>query len=131
MVNRPYTEEEPSILVLAGGWVLQNFGWRSAFFLVGLPGIFLALVLKLTVREPQRGAASGHHQPVLRTLGADPGEFLSQRAAGGGPPAAAPRAGAARLRRLPAVHGARHGTPPAEDAGARLQVAPDAPFMSG
>jgi MFS family permease len=44
---------------LAGGWVLQNFGWRNAFFLVGLPGIFLAVILKLTVREPERGAADG------------------------------------------------------------------------
>ena len=40
---------------LAGGWMLQELGWRYAFFLVGLPGLVLALVLKLTVREPIRG----------------------------------------------------------------------------
>lgn len=44
---------------LAGGWVLQNFGWRNAFLLVGIPGIFLAVILKLTVREPVRGASDG------------------------------------------------------------------------
>ncbi len=41
---------------LAGGWVLETFGWRNAFFLVGLPGLLLAILLKLTVREPIRGA---------------------------------------------------------------------------
>ncbi|MEM9261995.1 MAG: MFS transporter [Pseudomonadota bacterium] len=41
---------------LAGGWVVQNLGWRNAFFIVGLPGILLALVMLITVREPIRGA---------------------------------------------------------------------------
>jgi MFS family permease len=44
---------------LAGGWVVQNMGWRNAFFIVGLPGIFLAIILKLTIREPIRGATGG------------------------------------------------------------------------
>lgn len=44
---------------LAGGWVLENLGWRNAFFVVGIPGILLAIVLKLTVREPVRGAQDG------------------------------------------------------------------------
>ena len=42
---------------LAGGWINQIFGWRLAFFVVGLPGIALALVVWLTVREPPRGMA--------------------------------------------------------------------------
>ena len=41
---------------LAGGWVLENLGWRNAFFVVGIPGILLAIIMKLTVREPIRGA---------------------------------------------------------------------------
>jgi MFS family permease len=41
---------------LAGGWMLQNFGWRAAFLIVGVPGILLAILMKLTVREPMRGA---------------------------------------------------------------------------
>ncbi len=40
---------------LAGGWISEFFGWRSAFFLVGVPGIILAIVLKMTVKEPPRG----------------------------------------------------------------------------
>lgn len=40
---------------LAGGWVEDTFGWRTAFVVVGLPGVVMALLLKFTVREPPRG----------------------------------------------------------------------------
>lgn len=39
-----------------GGWVSQYYGWRIAFLSAGLPGIALAVLLWLTVREPVRGA---------------------------------------------------------------------------
>ena len=40
---------------LVGGWMEQYFGWRWAFFVVGLPGLLLALVVRFTVKEPPRG----------------------------------------------------------------------------
>jgi predicted MFS family arabinose efflux permease len=40
---------------LAGGWLSELFTWRVAFFVVGLPGLLLAVVVRLTVREPRRG----------------------------------------------------------------------------
>lgn len=40
---------------LVGGWVNEFLGWRSAFMVVGLPGVALAIVLWLTLREPPRG----------------------------------------------------------------------------
>jgi MFS family permease len=42
-----------------GGWGNQNLGWRNTFILVGLPGILLAFLVRLTVREPPRGMADG------------------------------------------------------------------------
>ena len=42
---------------LIGGWINEFFGWRRAFFVVGVPGIILALILRLTLREPPRGHA--------------------------------------------------------------------------
>jgi len=42
---------------LAGGWVVQNIGWRAAFFVVGVPGLLLALIVRFTILEPARGAA--------------------------------------------------------------------------
>lgn len=44
---------------LAGGWITETFSWRYAFVLVGLPGILLAILLRLTVKEPPRGAFDG------------------------------------------------------------------------
>jgi predicted MFS family arabinose efflux permease len=42
---------------VAGGWIAQHYGWRAALMIVGLPGLFIAILLKLTVREPARGAS--------------------------------------------------------------------------
>ncbi|MFK7914721.1 MAG: spinster family MFS transporter [Pseudomonadales bacterium] len=44
---------------IAGGWMNEFFGWRVAFFVVGIPGLLLALVVRLTLREPPRGMAEG------------------------------------------------------------------------
>lgn len=41
--------------LLAGGWIAEFYGWRMAFFVVGIPGVLLAVVVKLTIAEPLRG----------------------------------------------------------------------------
>ncbi len=46
---------------LIGGWMNEWFGWRRAFFVVGLPGLALALLVRLTLRDPPRGRADGLH----------------------------------------------------------------------
>lgn len=38
----------------AGGFLGETFGWRNTFFIVGVPGVLLALILWLTVPEPPR-----------------------------------------------------------------------------
>jgi len=45
--------------LVAGGWINDFFGWRVAFFVVGLPGLLLALLVRFTIREPPRGLADG------------------------------------------------------------------------
>ena len=49
---------------LAGGWIDEFFGWRYAFFVVGIPGILLAILLRVTVKEPPRG----HTETTKQTL---------------------------------------------------------------
>src|SRR5215831_3497469 len=49
--------------LLIGGQIAHRYGWRVAFFIVGVPGVVLALLLKLTVREPPRGFADGARVP--------------------------------------------------------------------
>jgi predicted MFS family arabinose efflux permease len=41
--------------LMLGGQVAKLYGWRMAFFVCGLPGVALALVVWLTLREPPRG----------------------------------------------------------------------------
>jgi predicted MFS family arabinose efflux permease len=44
---------------MAGGWMNEFFGWRAAFFVVGIPGLILAVIVRMTVTEPARGMAEG------------------------------------------------------------------------
>jgi len=41
------------LILFAGGWVGQHYGWRAVFIGAGLPGILLALLL-LAIKEPSR-----------------------------------------------------------------------------
>jgi predicted MFS family arabinose efflux permease len=55
-----------------GGFVAANWGWRVAFFALGVPGLLAALIAWLTLREPPRGLADGvitnEPPPPLRTV---------------------------------------------------------------
>jgi MFS family permease len=42
-----------------GGWGNENLGWRMTFVLAGVPGIILAAIVWLTVKEPPRGLSDG------------------------------------------------------------------------
>ncbi|MEO0320634.1 MAG: MFS transporter, partial [Pseudomonadota bacterium] len=58
-----------TIAYLGGGWIVQNFDWRTAFLGLGIPGVLLAIILRLVVREPERGlidriAAAQSGQPI-------------------------------------------------------------------
>lgn len=66
-----FTAGGPAGMLLAfaaGGWLGAQFGWRTAFLLLALPGLALALVLALFVREPARHADHGHAAPEAATL---------------------------------------------------------------
>ncbi|QGZ94714.1 spinster family MFS transporter [Terricaulis silvestris] len=43
-----------ALAYLGGGWLVSNFDWRTAFWILGAPGIIAALLLKFTVKEPPR-----------------------------------------------------------------------------
>jgi MFS family permease len=48
---------------VAGGWIADNLSWRAAFLLVGFPGLIVAVMAKIFIREPPRGY-SDHHGRV-------------------------------------------------------------------
>lgn len=41
--------------ILIGGQLVTEIGWRWTFFWLGVPGVVVALIVWLTVREPARG----------------------------------------------------------------------------
>jgi MFS family permease len=50
-----------SLGLLIGGWSSELLGWRYAFFILGVPGMLLAVVLLLTLKEPGKGMSDGLH----------------------------------------------------------------------
>jgi predicted MFS family arabinose efflux permease len=61
-----------SMLGSSAGYLSDLWGWRSAFFVLGLPGVLLACVLYATVKEPLRGRldvrSSHDHGPKFRDM---------------------------------------------------------------
>ena len=60
-----------------GGFATDAYGWRTAFFWVGAPGVILALLTFLTLKEPRKAQANlaapatdhGQQLKFLETLG--------------------------------------------------------------
>jgi len=61
-----------AIGLAGGGWLRETFDWRTALMIVGLPGLGLALLVRLTLREPTRGwwegGRSAQTPPSLREV---------------------------------------------------------------
>jgi predicted MFS family arabinose efflux permease len=60
---------------IAAGQLAGAYGWRSALLLVGLPGVLLAAIAWMVLREPERGrfdtvngGAKGAPEPISRAL---------------------------------------------------------------
>jgi len=45
--------------LIASGTLFEGMNWRTAFIAVGIAGVVLAPIFRLTVREPKRGAYDG------------------------------------------------------------------------
>jgi len=69
-----------AIAYLGGGYLRAHFDWRTAFVLLGLPGLLFALVVRFTVREPSRGySEQGAGTAATATLGETLRHLLSCR----------------------------------------------------
>jgi len=64
---------------LAGGWVAQNIGWREAFFIVGIPGLLLAAIVRFTIVEPRRGSSESRTTSGRRSSLPEVVRFLATR----------------------------------------------------
>ena len=43
--------------LVIGGVISQSYGWRTAFLVMGVPALILAITVRFVVREPKRGLA--------------------------------------------------------------------------
>ena len=82
---------------VAGGWLAQHYSWRIAFIAVGLPGVILAVVFRLLVKEPARGASDVAAPRLVEDLAA---------------PVEPPRGFVGELREIGAVTKTLFGIPP-------------------
>ncbi len=76
-----------AVAAIAGGMIAREFGWRTAFVALGLPGLVLALLVLWTIPEPERlragdAADAPSFGAVLRRLRRSPA-FLNLTAASG------------------------------------------------
>lgn len=53
-----------------GGWLNEMYGWRTTFFLMGIPGLVLAVVVKLTIRDPrvEMDSLRDHSTPSTKSV---------------------------------------------------------------
>ncbi len=54
---------------LSGGWFAEHGSWRDAFIVLAIPGLLLALLLPLVLREPPRGLVDGASPADSRAAG--------------------------------------------------------------
>ncbi len=58
------------LALVLGAYVASHLGWRWAFFLAGVPGVLLALLIACTIKEPPRGRFEGRRQQPAIPLAA-------------------------------------------------------------
>ena len=68
---------------IAGGAMGDNLDWRAAFIIVGVLGLLIAPLFKLTVREPKRGGLDAPQRPAVEAE-------LAENVAAAGEPVKAP-----------------------------------------
>ena len=59
------------VAFLAGGWIADNYGWRTAIQVIALPGFGLAILAWFTLRDPPRGMSdgqAGEAPPLMETF---------------------------------------------------------------
>ena len=65
-----------ALAYLGGGYLREYFDWRTAFIVVGVPGLLIALLLAFTVREPLRGISEQRTEDKTTTTLGDTLRYL-------------------------------------------------------
>ncbi len=60
---------------MSGGFIAQAFGWRTAFWTLGVVGLLLTPLIPIVVKEPLRGAMDARPDPGIAAQEQKPGMF--------------------------------------------------------
>lgn len=62
-----FTASPAAVLIsfIIGGWLNERVGWRMTFLIMGIPGILLAILFRLTIREPRLEQGVGTASPQI------------------------------------------------------------------
>lgn len=60
---------------MSGGFIAQTYGWRAAFWTLGLTGLVLTPLIPVLVKEPLRGAMEARPDPAVAAHEPEPGMF--------------------------------------------------------
>jgi MFS family permease len=71
---------------MAGGWIAENLSWQAAFMVVGLPGVAIAIAIKLFIKEPPRGWSDRQAALEAAAEGDEPPGALGREASEAGAP---------------------------------------------
>jgi MFS family permease len=52
------------VSLVLGGWLNERYGWRIALFVMGLPGLLVAALVRLTVRDPRKSGDARTDSPA-------------------------------------------------------------------
>jgi MFS transporter, Spinster family, sphingosine-1-phosphate transporter len=63
----------------AAGWLSQRYGWRLMFVIIGIPGILLAALAKLFLREPRALTRPSDQQMTVQSATDHPSLFVVAR----------------------------------------------------
>ncbi|MDQ0191516.1 MFS transporter [Alicyclobacillus cycloheptanicus] len=82
--NTGFVQSASGLVGLAAAPILAtqiaaHFGWQTAFFVAGIPGIILGLILIRFMREPRRAALTASLQPAVKQKKAPISVVLKQR----------------------------------------------------
>ena len=64
-----------------GAWVAAHYGWRTALLLAAVPGLILATLFYLTVKEPIRGLSDGKNKASRKVSARETLRFIYKQRA--------------------------------------------------
>jgi predicted MFS family arabinose efflux permease len=53
---------------IAGGWLNARYGWRLTFFLMGIPGLLAAVLVRTTITEPRKSVSRAPRVTPMRDV---------------------------------------------------------------